>query len=85
MIPTLTTLAPHRNTHLTYDTRALMSPYLDADSSQFLYINRFFHSWPGMPTPRDLAVAIAAPVPFSPTQTHTPIHPLTLITPKQAM
>jgi len=38
VIPMLTNLAPHRNAHLTYNTCALVTDYLAADLSQFLYV-----------------------------------------------
>ena len=49
-IPKLMILAPHRDTHITYDTCAFMTKYLDADPNHLLYIQGFQKSWLGSPT-----------------------------------
>ena len=52
-IDRLLTLKPHRDTHITYDTRLLIAQYLDSDVTTSLSLHTYHPTWPGAPTPRD--------------------------------
>jgi hypothetical protein len=47
-------LKPHRDTHITYDTHALITQYLDSDPLTSLDIHTYVKTWPG--TPRSMAI-----------------------------
>jgi len=52
-IDRLLTLSPHRDTHITYDTRLRIAQYLDSDVTTSLSICTYHPTWPGAPTPQD--------------------------------
>jgi hypothetical protein len=49
----LLTLSPHRYTHISYDTRALIAQYLDDVTTFPLSIRTYHLIWPGAPTLKD--------------------------------
>jgi hypothetical protein len=55
-IDRLLTLSPHRDTHITYDTRLLIAQYLDNDVTTSLSLCTYHPTWPGAPTPKDRSV-----------------------------
>jgi hypothetical protein len=75
------TLKPHRDYHLTYDTRALMIRYLDSVESLTITF-RFFHKvWPGTLSQADIE-GLSGDLDLL---AETPPHPIHGITPKEAM
>ena len=72
-------LKSHRDTHITYDTHALISQYLDSDPLTSLDIHAYMKTWPGTPG----RAAIWNNLELD-RLTEDPLHP-TLITPKRAM
>jgi hypothetical protein len=50
----LLTLKPHRYTHITQDTRALIAKYIDASPFNTVNIRGFQKDWPGAPARRDI-------------------------------
>jgi len=50
MVNCLLTLSPHRDTHITYDTCAVLLTFLTADSSQLLYVQAIGLNWLGTPS-----------------------------------
>ncbi len=49
MVNCLLTLSPHRDTHITYDTHAVLLTFLSADPSHLLYVQAIGPNWPGTP------------------------------------
>jgi len=49
-------LKPHRDTHITYDTRLLIAQYLDSNVTTSLSLCTYHPTWPGAPTPQDRSV-----------------------------
>ena len=52
----LLTLSPHRDTHITYDTRILIAQYLDSNMTTSLSLRTYHPTWLGAPSPRDRSV-----------------------------
>jgi hypothetical protein len=48
------TLKPHRDHHITYDTRSLMSDYLLSRDTLTITFHPFHRAWPGAPTLEDI-------------------------------
>jgi hypothetical protein len=75
------TLKPHRYTHLTYDTRALITDYLTLSDTNSLILRHFDRAWPGTPSDMDYQSITDRMDALA----NTPPHPLEDMTPKQAM
>ena len=52
----LLTLSPHRDTHITYDTRILIAQYLDSNVTTSLSLRTYHPTWLGAPSPQDRSV-----------------------------
>ena len=74
-------LKPHRDHHLTYDTRALILGYLDSHDPLTIIFRHFHRAWPGAPSSADIHGL------SNNLDSHadTPPHPIHGITPKEAM
>ena len=75
------TLKPHRYTHRTYDTRALITDYLTLSDTNSLTLRHFDRAWPGTPSDMDYQSITDRMDALA----NTPPHPLEDMTPKQAM
>ena len=81
MVNCLLTLSPHRDTHIAYDTRAILLTFLDSDLSWLLYVQAIGPNWLGTPPTLEHQRLAADPTSWAP----HPTQPINAATAKQAM